>query len=348
MKNEMVAVRKMEKAPGLKLTNTEIPKVGPTDVLLKVRACSICGTDVHIHDWTHPWNTRVNVPRTLGHEFAGDVVEIGKDVKSISVGDYVSAESHISCYNCYNCNTGNPHICRNLKSLGIDVDGGYAQYVSIPEKNAWKNHEGMPPEVAALQEPMGNAVYTVSEGNVFGKTVAIFGAGPVGLMATNIAKASGASKIIVVDINEARLGIAKKMGADVTVNSGKEDSIKVIKDLTNGLGSDVFLEMSGAQAAITQGLKALRSGGRAVLLGLPSKDISVDWSSDIVLKLISMQAIYGRKVETWHQMAGLMKSKLVDVTPVITHRFKLEEFDKAFEAIKSGGAAKVVMFPPKA
>jgi threonine 3-dehydrogenase len=342
----MIAVRKLKPAPGLEVTTTDIPKIGDKDLLVKVKACSICGSDVHIYNWEHPWSERIMPPRTLGHEFAGEVVKVGKNVNSIKVGDYISAESHIVCEKCVNCRTGKMEICNDVKILGIDTDGAFAEYVCIPEFNAWKNPKNMPPEVATLQEPMGNSVYVVYSGDVTGKTVTIFGCGPTGLFATGLARFAGASKIIAVDRKKFRLDIAKKMGADVTINSEEHDVIETIMNETDGLGADVFLEMAGDPDAIHNGIKSLKAGGKLVALGLPSVPIKLDWSIDVVQKLINIQGIYGRQMfKTWHQMSSILGSGKLDITPIITHKFKLDEFDKAIEAARSGQAGKVVLFP---
>jgi threonine 3-dehydrogenase len=344
----MIAVRKLKPAPGLDLTTTKIPKIGKNDVLVKVRACSICGSDVHIYSWDSALSQRIKPPRTIGHEVAGDVVEIGKEVTSVQVGDYISAESHIACGCCYQCKNGKPHICETMKILGFDVDGGFAEYVSIPAVNAWKNPKDMPPEIATIEEPMGNSVYTVESGNVKGKVVTVFGCGPTGLFAVGLARYEGAEKIIAIDSKEFRLNIAKKMGADLVINGAEVDVIKEIMDATDGLGADVFLEMSGSPIAIENGFKTLKSGGKVVALGLPKDPIKFDWSNYVVTKLATIQGIFGREMfHTWERMSKILSSKKLDLTPIITHRFKLTEFDKAIEAARSGDAGKVVMFPKK-
>jgi threonine 3-dehydrogenase len=343
---EMIAVRKMKAAPGLDVTTAKIPKIDKKDVLVKVRACSICGSDVHIYNWEPPLSERVKPPRTLGHEVTGEIVEVGKDVKNVQIGDYVSLESHIACGNCHQCNNGKPHICETMKILGIDIDGGYAEYVSIPAVNAWKISKDMPPEIATVLEPMGNSVYTVVSGDVKGKVVTIFGCGPTGLFAVGLSKALGAKKIIAIDRKKFRLNLAKKMGADLVINGDEENAIKEILDATDGLGADVFLEMSGSIIAIEQGFKSLKAGGRVVALGLPSEPVKLDWSKDIVQKLVSIQGIFGREMfKTWHEMSHILASGKLDISPIITHKFKLKDFDKAIQIAKSGDAGKVVLFP---
>ncbi len=342
----MDSVRKTNPSKGLEFTRTEIPKPGPNEVLLEVKACSFCGTDIHIYNWDPPWSTRgITLPRTLGHEVAGAVVEKGKDVKSLETGDFVSAESHLYCGTCDQCRLGNAHICRNLKFLGVDINGGFAEYVAIPESIAWKNPENMKPEIATLQESMGNSVYTVEAGNVTGKTVVIFGAGPTGLFATGIAKVSGAKNVIVVVGSKIHGDIARKMGADMLINRHEKDVKKEIMQITEGLGPDVSLEMSGSEEAFKQSLDITKTTGKVVVLGLPTKGISIDVSKYIVLKDLEVRGIYGRKLwTTWKRTSELLKGKL-DITPIITHKLKLEEFENGIQAMASGQSGKVVMFP---
>jgi len=342
----MIAVRKLKPAPGMELTTSKVPKIGKDDVLVKVRACSICGSDVHIYNWEPPLSERIKPPRTIGHEVAGDVVEVGENVTSVQVGDFISAESHIICGKCPQCRDGRPHICNNMKILGVDVDGGFAEYMSIPAMNAWKNPEDMKPEIATILEPMGNSVYTVESGDVKDKTVTVFGCGPTGLFAVGLARFFGAKEIIAIDCKKIRLDIAKKMGADIIINKDEVDVVKEIMDATDGLGSDVFLEMSGSPLAIEHGFRSLRGGGHIVALGLPSKPVTLDWSKNIVQKLVNLQGIFGREIfHTWHSMSRIMASGKLDVSPIITHKLKLKEFDKAIEIAKSGMAGKIVMFP---
>jgi len=342
----MRAIRKMKPGKGMELTETGILKPDYGEVLVNVKACSLCGTDIHIYNWAPPWDTRIKPPRTTGHEVCGDVVEVGGGVKGLQEGDFVSAESHIACNACYQCKMGNLHICRDIKFFGVDIDGTWAEYVVMPEQNAWKNPKDMKPEIATLQESLGNSVYTVSEAGVFGKTVSVFGLGPTGLFAIGLAKAGGASRIMAVGGTELHLKLAKKMGADVLINRHNEDAVKRIMEETDGIGADVLLEMAGSQAAIEQGLKSLKATGKACLLGLPPQKVTVDWSKDIVLKDITIRAIYGRLMfKTWDQTSKLLLSKRIDIEPVITHRLKLEEWEKGIEAAASGQAGKVVMFP---
>lgn len=351
MAKNMQAVAKTKPGPGLELIEAPIPQPKANEILVKVKACSLCGTNVHIYDWHPPWDVRFkDFPRIEGHELGGEIIEKGNDVQGFEIGDLVGADSHIACWHCHQCLIGKAHICANLKFFGIDVDGSFAEYMVLPAANAWKTPKSFPPEYAALQESIGNSVYTIhtQAEYIIGKNVTIFGTGPTGLFATGLAKLAGAAKIIVIAGTEEHKGIAKKMGADVIIDRHKEDVVKRIMDETNGHGSDVLLEMSGAQEAIEQGFKSLRQGGNAALLGLPSKPVTIDWSKLLVLKDARIRGIYGREMfKTWEITTGLLNSKKLDISPVITHRYKLSEFANAYETMKSGKCGKVVMFPGK-
>lgn len=342
---KMQAVRKLKPGKGFELKEIEVPKPKAGELLIEVNATSLCGTDVHIYNWDPPWNDRISPPRTIGHEVAGTVVKLGEGVSKFQEGDFVSAESHIYDGTCGMCKIGNTHICQNLKFFGVDVDGFWAQYALLPEKNAWKNPPSLPPEIATLQEPMGNSVYTITESNVKGKSVAIFGLGPTGLFATGIAKKMGAKQVIAVAGTPLHQSIAKKMGADVLINRHEQDPVKEILSLTDGLGADVVLEMSGAEQALFQALDAVRAVGTVTVLGLPTKPVSIDVSKKIVFKDLTFRGIYGRKIwDTWKTTSSLLTNGL-DISPIITHRLKLEEFEKGIETMKSGQSGKVVFFP---
>ncbi len=346
MTETMMAVRKMKSAPGLELSEVPVPEPKNDELLIKVNACSMCGTDIHIYNWEPPWSTgRFVPPKTLGHEVCATVIEKGKNVKNIDVGDSVSAESHIFCSRCDQCRAGNAHICRNLKFFSIDTNGFFAKYAIIPEKNAWKNPKGMKPEIATLQESMGNSVYTVTSQEVKDKIVAVFGCGPTGLFAIGAARSLGAKKIIAVAGTEIHMKIAKKMGADIIINRHEQDPLEAIMSETDNKGADVALEMSGSEQALQQALKCVKPTGSVAVLGLPTKEISIDVSKQIVLKDITVRGVYGRKIwDTWKITSRLLKGGL-DITPIITHRIKLEDFEKGIEAMKSGHCGKVVMTP---
>ncbi len=343
----MKAVRKTKVGPGLELVDIPVPEPQDHEVLVKVKACSMCGTDVHIYNWEHPWSEgRIKPPRTVGHEVCGEVVKTGDDVTLVQKGDLVSAESHIFDGKCIQCRMGNMHICENLKFFGVDVDGFFSEYAAIPETNVWKNPPDMPFEIATLQESIGNSVYTVFSNNVTAKTVAVFGGGPTALFAIGILRAAGATCIISVAGSGLHLDIAQKMGADVVINRHEKDPVKEILALTGGRGADVFLEMSGSGSALNQGLKALRPAGHASILGLSTKDVCIDMSKDFVMKDITVRGIYGRKVwDTWITTSRLLSTGKLDPSPVITHRLRLDEFEKGVEAMKSGESGKVVMKP---
>ena len=340
----MKAVMKTKPGPGLEIVDAPIPEVGPHDVLIKVIKNSICGTDVHIYTWDEWAASRIKPPIIFGHEFVGEVVEVGKEVRSINPGDYVSAETHIFCGHCYLCRTGEAHICSNVKILGVDVNGAFAEYVKVPEQNVWKTDPSIPPEIASLQEPFGNAVYTALVEDITAKTVAIFGGGPIGLMSVGVTKASGADKIFLIEPNPFRLSLGEKMGADILINPEKDNPIEVILDETGGLGVDVVLEMSGAEPAIQQMFKVIRNGGRISLLGIPKKKIAVDFSEDIIFKGIRIYGITGRKIyETWYQTTSFLATGKVDLTPIITHQLKIDEIEKGMELLIKKEAAKIVM-----
>ncbi|GIL14950.1 MAG: L-threonine 3-dehydrogenase [Chloroflexota bacterium] len=346
MQGLMQAVVKSAAGPGFTLAQVPIPQIGPHDILLRTRATSICGTDIHIYNWDTWAANRIKPPIIIGHEFCGDVIEIGAQVTEVKVGDFISAESHIVDHTCDLCRTGMAHICRNTQIIGVDRDGSFAEYVALPAANAWHNPPNMPSEIAALEENFGNAVHTALETPVVARKVLVTGCGPVGVMTIAVTKAAGARSIYASDISEYRLGLAKKMGADIAINPSREDLREIILKDTNGEGVDVLLEMSGAPSAIRDGLHLLKAGGHAVLLGLPSKPFEFDLANLVIMKGITLHGIAGRKLwETWYEIRGLLRSGTVNLEPVITHRFKLEEFQKAFETMMSGDSGKVVLFP---
>ncbi len=346
MDGKMKALVKHERAKGAQLQEVDIPKIGDLDVLIKVKATSICGTDLHIYNWDEWSASRVNPPYVFGHEFSGEVVEVGDKVSKVKVGDYVSAETHIVCHQCPQCLTGKFHICENTQIIGVDTNGCFAEYVALPEENMWKNPDNMPTDIASIQEPMGNAVHTVLNGDVAGKNVAIIGCGPIGLMAVGVAKAAGASQVLAFDLNPYRLELAEKMGATTIVNSKEVDPVAKAKELTDGHGVDVVCEMSGHPIAMDQGFKMITNGGRVSILSLPVKPVTLDVTNDIVFKGIEVQGIAGRKMfETWQQVSRLLQSKQVDVTPIITHHLPMEDFETGFQLMNEGKCGKVVLHP---
>ncbi len=346
---EMQAVAKLQAAPGMELVQSPVPAPGPRDVLIKVKATSICGTDVHIYKWDRWSQGRIKPPLIVGHEFTGEIVAVGEQVRpnEPGVGDFVSAESHIVCGVCQQCRLGLAHICPNTRIIGVDIDGCYAEYVAIPVENAWKNPADMPVAVASLQENFGNAVHTVATTDVRGKTVLITGCGPAGLMSIPVARAFGAEIIIVSDLSPYRLELARKVGADLAVNPAEEDLFQRAQDAVRGKGFDVLLEMSGAPQALVQGLRLLKPGGAASLLGLaPGTLTDFDLNNLVIMKGVTMYGVAGRRMwETWYQMRALLASGAVDLRPIITHEFPLNRWQEAMEIMASGNSGKIVMYP---
>ncbi len=342
----MRALRKLGPGPGFEMVDIPIPEVGPDEVLIEVRAASICGTDLHIYEW-NPWAAdHVSPPITVGHELTGVVVDRGANVTEPEIGQLVSAESHVVCNICAWCRTGQGHLCPKTQILGVHRDGAYAEYVVVPAQNAWPDPPDMPLSVASLQENFGNAVHTATVPSVAGRKVLVTGSGPVGAMAIAVAKALGARAVYATDISDYRLDLATTMGADRTINPLREDVAAVIADATEGEGVDVLFEMSGAPSALEAGFAALKPGGEAALLGLTSNPFPFDIDDNIIFKGATVHGIVGRRLwQTWLEMRGLIRSGAVDLAPVITHRFALDDYEKAFELMQSGECGKVIMFP---
>lgn len=346
MPTMMKALRKMTPARGLSLESVPVPEIGATDALIRVRAASICGTDLHIFGWDRWSSTRIKPPLTLGHEFCGYVEKIGSEVRGLSVGDFVSAEMHVNCGYCQQCRIGQPHICQNLEIIGIDRDGAFAEFVRIPARNVWKVDSSIPEHYASILDPLGNAVHTVLAGEIAGHTVAVTGCGPIGLMAIGVARACGCSTLFATEVNPHRIALAKQMGADVVINPAEQDVVEIVKRETGGTGVDVLLEMSGNPTAIQQGFKMLRAGGRASLLGIPSQPVNLDLVEDVIFKGATVQGIYGRKMfETWVQMTALLRSGRLSLEPLFRERLPLERFSDAFQLLESGLAGKVLFYP---
>jgi len=340
----MKAIAKTKRKKGMELINVPTPQIGLRDVLIKVTLASICGTDVHIYDWTRWARQRFTPPRIIGHEFVGIVEKIGNEVTHVKIGDRVSAESHISCGHCYQCNNGYSEVCRNLKLLGVDYDGALSEYLVLPEHVLWKNNSNIPDKWATIQEPFGNAIDTVMAEDVSAKTVLILGAGPIGLFATGIARASGASLIIVSDPNNYRLNISKKMGAHMALNPGKEDITPLILDATNNNGVDVVLEFSGNNQALNQGLGVITPGGRISILGIYEKRVSIDLNKEVIFKKIRIYGITGRKVfSSWHKTSRFLSSGIVNPDPILTHQFPLKDYEKGIKLMREGKCGKVIL-----
>ena len=342
----MKAVVKKEAGYGAELSEVAIPETGQDEVMIKVKSTSICGTDFHIYSWDDWAKENIVPPQIMGHEVAGEVVKIGARVTSVQVGDFVSAETHIPCGQCYQCQTGKQHICNDLKILGVHTDGVFADYAVLKEVVVWKNDPAIPATYASVQEPLGNAIDTILAGDVAGKNVLIVGAGPAGLLATGVARAFGATKIIVSEPNQYRRNIADAMGADLMVNPLAENLEEVVSDATGGVGVDFVAEMSGHPLALNQGLRSITAGGQMALLGLPTEKVLLDLSADVIFKGIKLIGITGREMfKTWHLAARLIKEKRLDLEPVITHQFPLEQFAKGMELMQNGNCGKILLIP---
>jgi threonine 3-dehydrogenase len=345
----MRALRKLGPGPGFDMVDIPIPLVGPDEVLIEVRATSICGTDLHIYEW-NPWAAdHVSPPITVGHELTGVVVDRGANVSDPEIGQLVSVESHVICNTCAWCRTGQGHLCPKTEILGVHRDGAYAEYVVVPAQNAWPDPPDMPLSVASLQENFGNAVHTATVPAVAGRKVLVTGSGPVGVMAIAVAKALGSRAVYATDVSDYRLDLAMTMGADLTFNPFRDDIAALVAEITDGEGVDVLLEMSGAPSALEAGFAALKPGGEAALLGLTSQKFPFDIDDNIIFKGATVHGIVGRRLwQTWFEMRGLIRSGAVDLAPVITHRFALDDYAKAFELMQSGECGKVILFPDAA
>jgi threonine 3-dehydrogenase len=342
----MKALRKMQAAKGLQMDTVAVPSIGPTDVLVRVKTASICGTDLHIYGWDRWSQGRIKPPVTLGHEFCGTVERVGDEVRAVKPGDFVSAEMHVNCGHCHQCRLGQAHICQNLRIIGIDQDGAFAEFVKIPATNIWKLDAAIPEHYGAILDPLGNAVHTVLAGPVAGQTVLVTGCGPIGLMCIAVAKACGSSTVFATETNEKRRAMAKKMGADVVLNPAAEDAVRKILAETKGTGVDALLEMSGNPTAIQQGFKALRAGGRASLLGIPTENVPLDLVNDVIFKGATVQGIYGRRMyETWVQMTALLKAGRLNLEPLFGERASLDKFESAFTLLQGGLAGKILLYP---
>ena len=339
----MQAIVKEKRAPGLTVKSVPKPSPGPGEVLIAVRHAGVCGTDLHIADWD-PWaQGRIKPPIVVGHEFAGEIQGLGEGVTGLRVGQLVTAEGHIVCGHCLQCRTGNSHICKNTRIIGVDRNGAFAEFIVMPTTNVL-TLSGIPTEVGAIMDPMGNAFHTVLTAEIPGSTVFIVGCGPIGCFAVGIARAAGATKVIASDVNPKRLALAEKMGAHVILNAAKEDVVKAVIDETGGEGADVVCEMSGVPSALHQALAAVRLGGRVQLLGIPKGEVPINFSTEIIFKGITLYGVIGRKMyQTWHQMRRFLTGGQFDPRPVITHKFPLANIDDALAAIRSGDAGKVIL-----
>ncbi len=344
---KMKAVVKTKPTPGAELVDVDVPVPGPNDVLVKVIATSICGTDLHIYEWNKWAQNRIKkLPQIMGHELSGEVIELGTNVRHIKQGDIISAETHIACGHCYLCHTGYAHICINGSIFGVDVNGVFADYAVVPAANAWVLEEKIPKDFASVMEPLGNAVHTVLAGDIAGRTALVTGCGPIGIMSIAVSRVCGATRIIATEINEYRMQLAKKCGADLVLNPKKDSVVKRVLQETDGLGVDVVLEMSGNPSAIKQAFESLRPGGRFSILGIPDKPLEIDWGKQIIFKYITVQGINGRLMfSTWHTLSRFLSSGRLNLEPIISHRFRLEEFEKGMELMASGNCCKVLLYP---
>ena len=341
MKKMMNAIVKPVAGPGLELRQVPVPEPKAGEVLIKIHKTAICGTDVHIYNWD-PWaQDHIKAPMTIGHEYVGEVAALGEGVTGLEIGQRVSGEGHLTCHKCRNCHSGNIQWCKDTMGVGVDRDGAFAEYLCIPQENVIKIDESIPEEIVAFFDALGNATHTALMFPLIGEDVLITGAGPIGIMAAGICKFAGARRVVITDINDYRLELAKKMNVDAAVNTMNEDLNKVMKDLGLVEGFDVGLEMSGNGMALQQMIGAMRNGGKISLLGISNKPVSMDMNT-IIGKGLTLQGIYGRKMDTWHQMAYMVQGGL-DMSPIITHRFHYTEFEKGFEAMNSGKSGKVVL-----
>ena len=338
----MHALVKQHPAPGIELAEIPKPTVGHNDVLIRVKRTAICGTDMHIYNWD-PWAQKtIPVPMAIGHEYCGEIVEIGSEVTGFAIGDRVAGEGHITCGYCRNCRAGRRHLCRNTQGVGVNRPGAFAEYVAIPAFNAFKLPDAIDDEIAAILDPLGNAVHTALAFDVVGEDVLITGAGPIGIMATAIVRFIGARNVVITDVNDFRLDLARKLGATMALNVTRDSLDDAMNRLGMREGFDVGLEMSGNATALHDMLRTLHHGGSIAMLGIPPDEVAIDWN-EVILKGLTIKGIYGRQMfETWYKMAALLQSGL-DVRPVITHRVAYTEFQHAFDIMSRGQAAKVVM-----
>jgi threonine 3-dehydrogenase len=347
MAEKMKAVRKMRREPGLDLVETNVPQIKPDEVLLKVEATAICGSDLHFYEWDKFAQSKLNPPITIGHEFAGEIVEVGRDVKGYKVGDYATADSHIVCGVCPVCRMGLQHICQNLKIFGNEVDGSFAEYVAVPETSLFRLSRDIPSAVGAIMEPLGGATQAVLIEPVTGKSVVIFGDGPIGLMAVGVARWAGATRVTLVGATDARLELGRAMRADVTLDVRQlgDDLPKVILDDTNGLGADVVIDASGAPQALKQAFQVVRKGGRVTLFGIFPGPVELDVNYAIILRQITVRGVAGRHMwDTWKQVEGLLHAGL-DPTPVITCDMPLENYEEGFKMMLAKDCGKVILRP---
>ncbi|MBA2627301.1 MAG: L-threonine 3-dehydrogenase [Gemmatimonadales bacterium] len=343
----MRALVKETAGPGMVLRDVPKPVCGPSDVLIRVRYAGVCGTDLHIWEWDSWASNRLKPPVVIGHEFAGEVAELGREPAEaglLALGDLVTAEGHVICGHCLQCRIGEGHLCRRTQIIGVDRDGAFAEYIVMPASNVMRL-DGIPLEVGAIMDPTGNAVHTVLEGGaVVGSRVLVLGCGPIGCFAVGVARAAGASLVLASDFNDRRLELARSMGAHVTLNPGREDVVARVRELTGGDGVDLVCEMSGHPDGHTQAFAAARLGGRVNMLGTPSRNTEVNFARDVIFKGLTLYGVTGRRMyHTWDVMQRFLRSGQLDPRPVITHRFPLDRMADAIQVIKDGQAGKVIL-----
>lgn len=338
----MKSLAKLKPEKGLWLRDEAAPTPGHNDILIKIRKTAICGTDIHIYNWDSWSQSTIPVPMTVGHEYVGEVVEVGKSVSGFVPGDRVSGEGHIVCGHCRNCRAGKQHLCRETYGVGVNRPGAFAEYLVIPASNAFKLPEAITDEMAAILDPLGNAAHTALSFDLVGEDVLITGAGPIGIMAAAICRHVGARHVVITDVNDYRLELAKKVGVTRTVNVAKEDLKSVMQELNMSEGFDVGLEMSGVESAFHSMLDCINHGGKIAMLGIPSDNMAIDWSQ-VIFKGLVIKGIYGREMyETWYKMSAMLQSGL-DLSPIITHRFNIDDFQQGFDAMLSGASGKVIL-----
>ncbi|MEO0617558.1 MAG: L-threonine 3-dehydrogenase [Pseudomonadota bacterium] len=338
----MKALTKKHAEKGIWLEDIAEPEYGPNDVLIRVKKTAICGTDIHIYRWDEWAQKTIPVPMAVGHEFSGEIVAMGSEVHGYEIGDRVSAEGHITCGVCRNCRAGRRHLCMNTVGIGVNRPGAFAEYIAVPAFNLFKLPDSITDEIAAMLDPFGNATHTALSFDLVGEDVLITGAGPIGIMACAVAKHVGARHIVITDLNEYRLKLAEKMGATLTLNITESSVREAMDGLGMTEGFDVGLEMSGNGEAMRQLLRSMHHGGKVALLGIPPADTAIDWN-EIIFKGLELKGIYGREMfETWYKMAAMLQSGL-DLSPMITHRFPVEDYREAFEIMDSGESGKVIL-----
>jgi len=338
----MKALVKKEAKPGLWLEDVAEPKIGINDVLIRVDRTGICGTDLHVYDWNAWARQTIPVPLVVGHEFVGEVVEVGSNVADFQPGNVVSAEGHVVCGRCRNCLAGRRHLCKDTRGIGVNRPGAFAEYIAVPMTNVWQHKNGIDRDVASIFDPFGNAVHTALTFDVLGEDVLITGAGPIGVMAAAVVKHAGARFVVITDMNEYRLELARRMGVTLALNINHGTLRDTQKRLGMREGFDVGLEMSGNPAAFRDMIENMCHGGKIAMLGIPSEQIDINWNT-VIFNMLTIKGIYGREMyETWYKMTVMLESGL-DIKPVITHRYQYTEFEKGFEAMHSGQSGKVVL-----